>query len=99
MPGNGRGAGAANSIVIGPLWYFELLGETARQIPASLMLPVLLLLPVEVASLMLTRLLLGDSWFTLENGISLTSTLLRSLFVLPLVLVAGLGVEVPSTAC
>lgn len=88
----GLAQGLANAAVVGFLWHFGWLGETAATIPASLMIPTLLVLPVQGAVLMLTRVLLGDSCFALNNWVTLATPLVNSLALL--ILVVALKLEV-----
>jgi O-antigen/teichoic acid export membrane protein len=85
--------GALAAVLIGMLWYCELLGETARETPASLIVPVLFVLPIQGASLYATRVALGDSWFALSNRVTLATPLLTAVTLLTLVVVLRLGVH------
>lgn len=84
--------GFANAALVGLLWRFGWLGETAAAIPASLMIPTLLVLPVQGAILMLTRVLLGDSCFALNNWVTLATPLVNSVALL--IFVVALKLEV-----
>ncbi|MBI2824149.1 MAG: polysaccharide biosynthesis C-terminal domain-containing protein [Planctomycetia bacterium] len=85
--------GVANAGIVAGLWYFDFLGNVAHGIPGSLMVPILLVLPLQGVQLMITRILLGDSWFSLNNHITVASPLLLSTLLLILVVAAGWGVE------
>jgi O-antigen/teichoic acid export membrane protein len=83
--------GLLTALILGSLWRFDLLGVTASEIDTSLMIPALLLLPVQGAFLMMTRLLLGDSRFALNNAITLAMPILSSAMLLFFVVVFRWG--------
>ena len=67
--------------ILAGLWQLGMLGEAVREIDSYLIVLMLLMLPVQGAYLNLTRIVLGDSRFMLNNVITLalpiaTSTLL-----------------------
>ena len=57
------------------------------------MVPVLSVLPLQGAILILTRLALGDSWFSLNNRVQLATGLLTAFWLWALVLFGGWGVQ------
>ncbi len=85
--------GSFGALLLGGLWNFGLLGETAREISAALMIPVLISLPLQSAILLLTRLALGDSWFALTNRLMLITALMTAAMLFTLVVVCRLGVQ------
>ncbi len=84
--------GAFVGVVMGGLWAAGWLGETAAATPSGWMLPTLLIVPVQGAVLMLTRAILGDSWYSMNNWVTLLTTTATSLLLLALVVLLRLGV-------
>ncbi|HEY1598574.1 MAG TPA: oligosaccharide flippase family protein [Pirellulales bacterium] len=85
--------GTVGACLLGLLWYFDLLGETAAATPPHLMLLVLLTLPMQGATLTLNRVALGDSWFSASNRIAYATAILTSTMLLLLVVMAQLGLR------
>jgi len=84
--------GALTAALFGGLWQYGLLGETGRAIEYELILPVLLVLPLQGVALMSNRLMVGASWFTAVNLYILLNNLLPPVFLLLLVIMGGYGV-------
>jgi O-antigen/teichoic acid export membrane protein len=85
--------GTVGACLLGMLWYFDLLGETAGETPPHLMSLVLLTLPMQGATLTLNRVALGDSWFSASNRIAYATAILTSTMLLVLVVMAQLGLR------
>jgi O-antigen/teichoic acid export membrane protein len=80
-------------VMLGTLWYCGLLGKTAAATQPAVIIPVLLILPLQSSILSLTRLAQGDSWFALNNRAQLAIALLTALSLWVLVIFAGLGIQ------
>jgi len=85
--------GLLGTLLLTTLWRFDLLGQTAKTTATSMMLPILLILPLQSSILSLTRLALGDSWFTLNNRVQLFTALLTAALMWVLVIIGGYGVQ------
>lgn len=79
--------------IAGSLWMLGWFGETARQTSGWYLLPFLLLLPFQGASLMVSRIFLGTSWFKANNLLSLLSPILTAVLMLILVVIFHLGLR------
>ena len=82
--------GLFNALILLPLWQFNCLGLTAQSIPVPPMVLTLVSLPFQGANLMLQRAVLGNSWFSTNNWLTVATNVLGSLFLLGFV-VLGRG--------
>ncbi len=87
----GAAFGLANAAILGALWHFDLLGDTARSVPQNLMIAILLLLPMQGALMMAQRVLLGASRYALSNYLLAGTSALSAVLLLALVVAADLG--------
>jgi O-antigen/teichoic acid export membrane protein len=81
--------GLLNAMLIGALWYYGL--EVARGIPLTIMLPVLIIMPIQGITLMMYRTLMGGSWFSDINRYFATQALAPPAFLLVFVILLDWG--------
>lgn len=94
----GLAQGAASAVLVAVLWRLDALGQAGRDVPRSLMLPILLLMPVQGANLAVSRLLVGASAFGTANLVTLASALLSPVLMVALVVGARMGLAGAVTA-
>lgn len=82
--------GLVCALLIFLLWNSAMLGRTASIIPSYLLLPILLLMPIQGIDLMVGRILYGTSSFSKINTISLVKSAITPLLMLGLVVLGGL---------
>lgn len=83
--------GLANTLILWPLWKYNLLGLTAAAMPSAPMILTLVSLPLQGANLMLQRAVLGNSWFAISNWLVFATNILGSLLLLGFVIVGNGG--------
>ncbi len=84
--------GLVTAALIGLLWHLGTLGTIGQSVEPWHMIAALSMLPLQSMTLMLTRLLQGDSQFGICNGLSIFQQLLTSSCLIVLVVVCGYGV-------
>lgn len=85
--------GVFGAVGIGLLWVLGLLGETARSTPSRLIVPILLLMPIEGVHMVFFQLLKGGSWFSAMNVVRLATKVTTPLLLASLVIIAGMGLD------
>jgi O-antigen/teichoic acid export membrane protein len=90
--------GAVSATFFGLLWRYGLLGKTASHIPLAPVMIVLVTLPIQSALLMISRIAVGESWFSISNVQTLSMPLLMSGSLILFVAVARWGQTGAATA-
>ncbi len=85
--------GALNALIIGILWQLNILGKIATGISPVLMYWVLSTLPFQGVYVILTRIILGVSWFKAYNIFMLIAPLLSAALLVGFVVVSGWGLK------
>lgn len=83
--------GLMTALLFGFLWEYDLLGETGRAITFDLLLPILVILPLQGATLSMNKVMAGASWFSAMNLMILLTNISPPAFLLLFVIIAGLG--------
>ncbi len=78
--------GASIGLLAAGAWWLGLLGVIGEQLEPRLLVPVLLLLPLQGAEGLLMRLIIGASWFRVFNIITFSTPLLLAVFLSTFVL-------------
>jgi O-antigen/teichoic acid export membrane protein len=90
--------GAVSATFFGLLWHFGWLGKTASNIPWLPVMIVLVTLPIQSALLMISRIAVGESWFSISNVQTLSMPLLMSGSLILFVAIARWGQTGAATA-
>lgn len=85
--------GAACASGIGLVWWLGYIGRTGGQVPGVYMISYLVLLPLQGAALLLSRVFLGTSWFSANNVLTLLSPVSSAVLMAVLVLGLQLGLK------
>jgi O-antigen/teichoic acid export membrane protein len=85
--------GLVTAAVFGGLWSVGWLGKTGVAISSALVVPVLLVLPLQGLAWSMSRVMIGASWFTAMNLYMFLNNLLPPVFLTAFVIIAGRGIE------
>ena len=89
----GLGTGALCAGVIGACIAGHVFGSVVTALPLSLLLPLLLVLPLQGMDFMVNRVAMGTNWFSLMNWSFIAKPLLNAIFLLIAVGLLRLGVR------
>ena len=85
--------GALISVILWVLWKYQMLGQTAKEIPPSVMLPILLTMPLSGVFSIAKQVFKGNSQFGLRNLITVVYAIGNVVFLVIFVVVVQWGIQ------